>query len=66
MLRVHSAITLVLMLAGCATQPVGSPDASPNTDAQQALRQDLKTHYDQGEALYKAGQLEQARVQILS
>ena len=58
-------VVLALLISGCASNaPDSIASMKDAAESQQILRQQLKTHYDQGERLYKAGQLDAARVEF--
>ncbi|RLT97958.1 tetratricopeptide repeat protein [Ketobacter sp.] len=67
MRRVLLLALMVGALLGCAGNPTSMSGASSiKMSPTQQLMQQLKVHYDQGEMLYKSGQLEQARKEFES
>lgn len=56
-------LAMLLVAAGCMTNASNSDDDQLQSD-QESLRTQLKTHYDMGESLYKAGKLGAAEAEF--
>ncbi len=62
MLRCLLLVLSVLVLSGCAFNPTN--EVKSEVQARQQLAEALKAHYEKGETLYKAGQLDEARAEF--
>lgn len=65
MYRVLLLALCLFSIWGCASNsPVADKSLKERAEIQNQLNQELKAHYDKGEAFYKSGQMDNARVEF--